>query len=137
MGGCAGRVGRMARRIDVDDGMPLLGKAARDGVQSLAPSDVKTAARFCLEEVAERHPGHSVEIRVPFAGAVQAIEGPKHRRGTPPNVVEMKAITWLQLCVGEVSWQEAITAAAVDASGTRADLHEFLPLFTSTVLSRR
>ncbi|MGO1591274.1 MAG: sterol carrier family protein [Ancrocorticia sp.] len=126
----------MARRIDVQDGMPLLGKAAAAGVGELSKSDAKTAARFCLEEIAERHPGHSVEIRVPFAGATQAIEGPKHRRGTPPNVVEMDVATWLRLCVGEISWEEAVGSASVAASGIRADLQEFLPLFTRAVLGR-
>ncbi|MGO3042261.1 sterol carrier family protein, partial [Ancrocorticia populi] len=126
----------MARRISVDDGMPLLGKAARDGVAALARSDAKVAARFCLEEMAERHPGHSVEIRVPFAGAVQAIEGPKHRRGTPPNVVEMKTATWLGLCIGEMTWEQAEGDASISASGIRADLHEFLPLFNTATLAR-
>ena len=116
--------------------MPLLGKAARDGVAKLTRSDAKPAARFCLEELAERHPGHSVEVRVPFAGAVQAIEGPKHRRGTPPNVVEMDATTWLRLCVGDTTWQEMLDSASVSASGIRADLHEYLPLFTKAVLDR-
>lgn len=67
----------------------------------LTVSQQRMAVRFALEEFASRHPGRSVEIRVPWAGAVQAIDGPVHTRGTPPNVVEMDAQTWLELAVGK------------------------------------
>lgn len=117
----------MARKIDEQLGMDLARKAAQDD-GSLSPHEQKTVARFFLEEMAARHPGHSVEIRIPYAGAVQAITGPKHRRGTPPNVVELSATTWIALCVGNSSWSDEVDAGNVDASGTRADLAEYLPL---------
>lgn len=128
----------MARRIAVDDGMRILGKlAAQDeGSAALSSGETRTAARFCLEEMAERHPGRSVELRIPYAGAVQVIEGPKHRRGTPPNVVEMDAPTWLALCVGNLRWEEAATLGKVSASGIRADLSGFFPLFSRHSLDR-
>lgn len=75
-----------------------------------------------------RHPGRSVEVRVPPHVAVQCIEGPRHTRGTPPNVVETDPITWLRLCTGRVAWVEAIYAGQVHASGARADLSAVLPL---------
>ena len=59
-----------------------------------------TAVRFTLEELGARAPGRSVEVRVPPFGAVQCIEGPTHTRGTPPNVVETDAVTWLALATG-------------------------------------
>lgn len=87
-----------------------------------------TAVRYTLEELATVHPGRSVEVRVPPYGAAQAIPGPRHTRGTPPNVVETDAHTWLELVVGETSWREAVTAARVRDSGVRADLSGALPL---------
>lgn len=95
------------------------------------PSDRRTAAtavRFLLEELAERAPGNSVEVRVPPFGVTQCLEGPAHTRGTPPNVVELSPETWLLLATGRMSWQEVVEAGRVSASGTRADLDGALPL---------
>lgn len=86
------------------------------------------AVRFSLQELQLQAPGRSVEVRVPPFGAVQVIEGPTHRRGTPPNVVELSADSWLQLVVGDVTWTEAEDAGRVSASGSRADLSPYLPL---------
>ena len=86
------------------------------------------AVRYLLQLLAERAPGNSVEVRVPPFGAVQAIEGPRHTRGTPPNVVEMDAATWLQLATGSLAWADALASARVSASGSRADLTEVLPV---------
>ncbi|AWE43512.1 hypothetical protein EKN07_09310 [Actinobaculum sp. 352] len=104
--------------------------------EALSSGQLRTAARFCLEEIAERYPGRSVEIRVPYIGAVQVLEGVRHRRGTPPNVVELDGQTWLDLCVGNAAWEQAVATGRVSASGTRADLTEFMPLFSSAVLRR-
>jgi hypothetical protein len=87
-----------------------------------------TAVRYLLEELTFLRPGNSVEVRVPPFGAIQCIEGLTHKRGTPPNVVEFDADTWLALAFGELSWLEAVASGKVHASGTRADLSELLPL---------
>ncbi|MFT0847285.1 sterol carrier family protein [Actinomycetaceae bacterium L2_0104] len=119
--------------------MALLGQLVGDSPDSphtLTSAQSRKAARFCLEEIAERHPGRSVELRVPYAGAVQVIEGPRHRRGTPPNVVEMDAPTWLALCVGTMDWDDALEQGRVSASGIRADLAEYFPLFSRHTLLR-
>ena len=87
-----------------------------------------TAVRFLLQLLAEQAPGNTVEVRVPPFGAVQAIEGPRHTRGTPPNVIEMDATTWLALATGGVDWQGALGAGDIAASGSRADLAEHLPI---------
>ncbi len=84
--------------------------------------------RFTLEELADVAPGHTVEVRVPPDGAVQAVAGPRHTRGTPPNVVEMDPQTWLELATGALTWDDAVRDARVRASGERADLAEWLPL---------
>ena len=84
--------------------------------------------RFTLEELADVAPGNAVEVRVPPDGAVQAVPGPRHTRGTPPNVVETDPVTWLELATGAVTWAEAVRSGRVAASGERADLSPYLPL---------
>ena len=85
---------------------------------------VKTSARWLAQQV----PGRSVELRVPPHVAVQLVPGPRHTRGTPPNVVETDAATWLRLATGELSWDDAVAEGRVSASGNRADLSAHLPL---------
>ncbi len=86
------------------------------------------AVRFTLEELGERAPGRSVEVRVPPFGVVQCVSGPRHTRGTPPNVIETDAATWLALATGRLGWSEALDSGALHASGRRADLVAYLPL---------
>jgi hypothetical protein len=94
---------------------------------------VTTAVRFALEELADVAPGNAVEVRVPPAGAVQAVPGPRHTRGTPPNVVETDIETWLALVTGRSSWADAVAAGRVHASGERSDLSSYLPLQATRV----
>lgn len=95
-------------------------------------SPVRDAARFAvrhlLDELAARAPGRSVEVRVPPYAAVQCVAGPRHTRGTPPNVIETDPRTWLELATGRLSWGQAIASGRILASGSRADLSEHLPL---------
>lgn len=95
---------------------------------TLAPDDLRDAVRFLLEELAAQAPGRSVEVRVAPYGAVQCIEGPRHTRGTPPNVVEVDAMTWVAVASGGSSWAAAVAEGRVVASGERADLSAYLPL---------
>ena len=92
-----------------------------------------TAVRWLLQVLAESAEGNTVEVRVPPFGAVQAIEGPRHTRGTPPNVIETDAATWLALATGEMLWAEAVGSGRVAASGQRADLTAHLPLAWETI----
>ena len=119
------------RRIDVQEGKAAL-KAWREAAQP--PSDtpaprtvLATAVRYSLEELTARAPGNSVEVRVPPFGVTQCVEGPRHTRGTPPNVIECDASTWLEMVTGQLAWAEAVTAGRVAASGLRADLSALLP----------
>ena len=89
---------------------------------------IALAVRYLLEVLASDFEGHTVEVRVPPWGAVQAIEGPRHTRGTPPNVIETDASTWIALATGSLAWADAVSAARASASGQRADLSEVLPL---------
>ena len=87
-----------------------------------------TAVRYLLQLLADKAEGNTVEVRVPPFGAVQAIEGPRHTRGTPPNVIEMDAATWIALATGGVSWAEALHDGRIAASGQRADLTGYVPI---------
>jgi hypothetical protein len=87
---------------------------------------IAAAVRHLLADLAERSPGHAVEVRVPPFGAVQCGEGPRHTRGTPPNVVETDPVTWVLLATGRLRYADAVDAGRVAASGARADLDPFL-----------
>ncbi|MEU9120625.1 sterol carrier family protein [Streptomyces sp. NPDC048506] len=88
------------------------------------------ATRLLADALAVRAPGGSVEVRVPPFAVVQCVEGPKHTRGTPPNVVETDPLTWLRLATGRTSWADELAAAHVSASGERADIGGVLPLMS-------
>jgi len=89
---------------------------------------LRSAARHLLVELEREAPGRSVEVRVVPVAAVQVVAGPRHTRGTPPNVVETDPLTWVRLATGRLGWAEAVRTGAVRASGARADLSEHLPL---------
>jgi hypothetical protein len=118
------------RRIDPASGMEALRawRGSCERGEDASRAVVLTAVRFTLEELGALHPGRSVEVRVPPAGAVQILPGTMHRRGTPPAVVETDARTWLSLACGLLTWDEAVDASLVSASGERTDLGPFLPL---------
>lgn len=116
----------MARaRIGDDVGVAAI---AAGSVPGASRNDIATAVRYTLQVLAEVAPGNTVEVRVPPFGAVQCIEGPTHTRGTPPNVVETDAATWLPLATGALSWTDAVAAGRVSASGQRANLSAHLPI---------
>jgi hypothetical protein len=110
---------------------PALGRAAvarATGTDEPARADLRDATRYLLEELAARAPGRTLEVRVPPFGAVQCVAGPRHTRGTPANVIETDADTWLRLATGALGWAAAVERGAVRASGDRADLTAYLPL---------
>lgn len=89
---------------------------------------LRTVCRTLAGVLADRHPGHAVEMRVPPFAAVQCVAGPRHTRGTPPNVVETDPVTWVRLAAGRVGWTAATASGRVRASGDRSDLSGLLPL---------
>ncbi len=134
-------VDAMARKISTDDGRAALaavaearagvgaaGAAGTPGGAPLPRTETATAVRYLLQLLAEKAPGNTVEVRVPPFGAVQVVEGPRHTRGTPPNVVETDAATWIDLATGVEVWADALASGRIAASGTRADLAALLPL---------
>ncbi|NGO12806.1 maleylpyruvate isomerase family mycothiol-dependent enzyme [Streptomyces sp. HC44] len=84
--------------------------------------------RVLADALAVKAPGASTEVRVPPYAVVQCVEGPRHTRGTPPNVVETDPMTWIRLATGRTEWRAALDDAKVSASGERADLGGLLPL---------
>jgi uncharacterized protein (TIGR03083 family) len=88
------------------------------------------ATRLLADALAAKAPGASTEVRVPPYAVVQCVEGPRHTRGTPPNVVETDPLTWIRLATGRVGWRDALAEAAVSASGERADIGGLLPLMS-------
>lgn len=96
--------------LDDDDEAP-----ATPGRSALA-----AAVRGTVEILAAELPGRSVEVRVPPFAAAQCVEGPRHTRGSPPNVVETDPRTWLELATGRLGWDAAVGQGRVRASGTRA-----------------
>ena len=93
-----------------------------------ARADLAAAVRLSLRTLEQVAPGRTVEVRVPPFAAVQCVAGPRHTRGTPPNVVETDPRTWLLLATGSLKWTDAVAQGKVDASGSRADLSQWLPL---------
>jgi hypothetical protein len=91
-------------------------------------ADRAAAVRTSLAALEHVAPGRSVEVRVPPFGAVQCVPGPRHTRGTPPNVVEADAETWLGLATGDQLWADALAQGRLRVSGTRAHLDALLPL---------
>ncbi len=104
--------------------------AATGRAAVLEAGALRVAVRVLALALAAAAPGRSVELRVPGrAGtAVQCVDGPRHTRGTPPNVVETDAVTFLELAAGRIGWAAALESGRVAASGERADLSAWLPV---------
>ncbi|HUC56161.1 MAG TPA: sterol carrier family protein [Streptosporangiaceae bacterium] len=102
--------------------------AAADAGKEPLREALRGAVLYTLDELSRLAPGRAVEVRVPPFGAVQAVEGPRHTRGTPANVVEIDPLSWVLIAAGRVKWAAAVGGGAVKASGPRSDLSGYLPL---------
>ncbi len=114
-----------------DAAMFRLIEAVVHGLDAAVAPDKRALAAVTKELaqlLADRHPGHSVEVRIPPYAAVQCVEGPRHTRGTPPNVVETDPVSYLRLVSGRESWASLVTTGRVRASGERSDLSGLVPL---------
>ncbi len=112
-----------------------LGQASLAGVQAAlsagrepATAALRAAVRYTLRLLSDRAPGRTVEVRVPPVAAIQCIPGPRHTRGTPPNVVETDPMTWLGLATGHLDWAGALATGRLLASGQRSDISSYLPV---------
>ena len=92
-------------------------------------AEIADAVRLSARALAALDPGSSVEVRIPPFVAVQCISGPKHTRGTPPNVVETDPRTWLLVVAGLKAFEEAATDGLLRLSGARAaEISPWFPL---------
>jgi hypothetical protein len=89
---------------------------------------LRGAVRSLLSDLSVKAPGRSVEVRVPPYGAIQCVEGPRHTRVTPANVVEMNPATFIELATGLTSWSDAVRDGRIQASGNRADISHLFPI---------
>jgi hypothetical protein len=106
-------------------------RSVPDGVPvPLERAALASTVRTLAEILVARAPGRSVELRIPPYVAVQAIGGPTHTRGTPPNVVETDALTWLRVATGRAVFADAVADGSVRAYGPRSDLSQHLPLLS-------
>ncbi len=102
--------------------------AALDAGDHPARTDLAPAVRGLADRLAEAAPGRHVEVRIPPYAAVQCVAGPRHTRGTPPNVVEADPVVFVELCAGRLAWADAVRDGRVRTWGDRADLSPWLPL---------
>ena len=84
--------------------------------------EIMSQVKEVLAKISKLAPGHAVELRIPPYSAIQCVEGPKHTRGTPPNVVEMSAEVLFDIAGGKINWPDAISDGRISASGERSDL---------------
>lgn len=119
------------RRVDpeeVRDALVAVASWLDGGAPEPARAELARAVRLSVRTLAQVAPGAAVEVRVPPFAAAQCVAGPRHTRGTPPNVVETDPRTWLELATGRAVWVAALAAGRVRASGPRADVSGWLPL---------
>lgn len=89
-------------------------------------SDIKSQVKKILKVVEQIAPGKSVELRIPPYAAIQCVEGGNHRRGTPPNVVEMAGETLINLVKDPAKWETFCNQGLISASGTSSNLSQLL-----------
>jgi hypothetical protein len=126
--------GPVERRVLLEERLLRAVALGRELSEPLVPTRpvLRLCVRLLARALAERAPGRSVELRVPPHVAVQCVEGPRHTRGTPPNVVEADALAFLDVATGHLAWDTAVSTGRIRASGERADLQPWLPLLGGT-----
>ena len=83
---------------------------------------ISATVKEVLDLIKDISPGKSVELRVPSYGAIQCVAGSNHRRGTPPNTVEMSGQTLIRLINDPSLWISLCESGEVRASGLLSDL---------------
>lgn len=118
------------RRPDITDDLLAAAHSAREHGLELGNQLSAACCRAACTRLGKRHPGASIEVRVPPVAAVQIgfESGSTHTRGTPPNVVEMAPAVFIDLAVGHHGWDEA--KSQVRSSGAHAhEVERVFPLW--------
>lgn len=117
----------LAPSADVQQALGRLDLALA-GDEAPARADLRLLVKHTLALLATKAPGRSVEVRVPPFGAVQAVAGTRHGRGTPPAVVETDPLTWIAVARGREAFADAVESGRIIASGRRSDLSQLMPV---------
>lgn len=108
-------------------GKKQIPQSAGEAALADLPNQLPTAVRYLLQQIEQKHPGGTIELRVPPYGAVQCIAGQEHRRGTPPNVVEIAPGLFIALVLGSEDFASHVNTRELSLSGARA--HEIHQVF--------
>ena len=100
-------------------------------------SQIKSQVKKILKVVEQIAPGKLVELRIPPYAAIQCVEGGDHRRGTPPNVVEMAGETLINLADDPAKWENFCNQGLISASGNYANLQELFMQVSKIHLSSK
>ena len=84
--------------------------------------NIKIQVKLILDLIKSISPGKSVELRVPPYGVIQCVAGSNHRRGTPPNTVEMSGQTLIRLINEPALWITLCESGEIMASGVASNL---------------
>jgi len=90
--------------------------------------EVALAVKQILNIIKELSPGGLVELRIPPYAAIQCVAGGNHKRGTPPNTVEMSGQVLIKLINDPSSWHHLCAQGDIAASGINSDLSEIFIL---------
>ncbi len=85
---------------------------------------IKAQVNEILALIKKLSPGKLVELRIPGYGAIQCVAGGNHKRGTPPNTVEMSGAVLIKLCSDPNLWADLVTSGQIQASGVASDLSQ-------------
>ena len=83
---------------------------------------IASEVKVILDLIKKISPGKSVELRIPPYRAIQCVSGSNHKRGTPPNTVEMSAQVLIQLSSNPKMWSDLVAAGHILTSGVASDL---------------
>jgi hypothetical protein len=97
--------------------------------------EAKKQVREILSVIKQIAPGKSLELRIPPYAAIQCVAGVTHRRGTPPNVVEMNAETLIKLIDNPNQWTDLLNQGSISASGENSDISKFLAQASKILLN--
>ena len=85
---------------------------------------IASQVKEILNIIKELSPGGLVELRIPPYAAIQCVAGGNHKRGTPPNTVEMSGQVLIKLINDPSSWHTLCAQGDIAASGINSDLSQ-------------